>query len=126
MEERGTGIRRMRRAMLDYGLEAPHVEVEDDRFVLTLYGPGDNLDRIHAPETESDALPESVKDEFNERQIKIAKRLAAGEELSSSQLQKDFSVTRETIARDMSLLIERGLARKAGKARATRYVHPSP
>ncbi|NBB80151.1 MAG: DUF4062 domain-containing protein [Verrucomicrobia bacterium] len=121
MEERGTGIRRMRRAMLDYGLSAPYLELDDDRLILTLPGPGDSLDRIKAPV--ADSLAPAVSDELNPRQREIAKRLAQGETLSTSVLQKDFKITRQTVAADMSLLIDLGLAQKTGKARATRYIY---
>lgn len=123
MEERGTGIRRMRRAMLDHGLEVPHVALDDDRFVLTLPGAGDDLSRVKAPASAMGDLPESVMDDLNKRQITILKRLAAGEELTSAQMQRDFAVTRETVARDMAALTELKLARKIGKARATRYIY---
>jgi len=123
MEERGTGIRRMRGAMLDHGLEVPHVETDEDRFVLTLPGPADDLGRIETPALAAESLPKSVLEELNQRQIAILKRLAAGEELTSAQMQRDFSVTRETVARDMGALLELKLARKTGKARATRYIY---
>jgi predicted HTH transcriptional regulator len=125
MEERGTGIRRMRNAMLDHGLDAPQVALDDDSFVLTLPGPADDLSRIRTPEATDLSLPPSVTDELNKRQIRIAQRLVSGENLSSAELQKDFQVTRDTIARDMSLLIELKLAQKTGQARATRYIHGS-
>ncbi len=123
MEERGTGIRRMRRAMLDHGLELPCVALDEDRFVLTLPGPGDDLRRIKAPASAAEALPKSVLAELNQRQVTILKRLADGEELTSAQMQRDFSVTRDTVARDMATLMELKLARKTGKARATRYIY---
>ena len=123
MEERGTGIRRMRAAMLDHGLELPHVAVDEDRFVLTLPGPGDDLSRIKAPASTAEGLPKSVVEELNQRQRAILERLAAGEELTSARMQSDFSVTRETVAQDMAALIELKLAQKIGKARATRYTY---
>jgi len=123
MEERGTGIRRMRRAMLDHGLELPHVNTDEDRFVLTLPGPGDDLGRIKAPASAAESLPKSVLEELSKRQRAILVRLAAGEELTSAGMQSDFSVSRETVARDMAALIELKLAQKVGKARATRYVY---
>ena len=123
MEERGTGIRRMRAAMLDYGLELPHVTLDEDRFVLTLPGPGNDLGRIKAPSSASESLPKSALEELNKRQLAILERLAAGEELTSARMQSDFSVTRETVARDMAALIELKLAQKIGKARATRYIY---
>ena len=126
MEERGTGIRRMRKAMLDHGLEPPHVEFDEDRFVITLPGAGDDLGRIKAPASEQKELSDSIQSELNQRQVTILERLAAGDELSSAQMQKEFSITRDTVARDMALLIELQLARKIGKARATRYLYRNP
>ena len=126
MEERGTGIRRMRRAMLDHGLELPHVTLDQDRFVLTLPGAGHDLSRIKAPVSAAEELPKSVMDELNQRQLTILQKLAAGEELTSARMQRDFSVTRDTIARDMGTLIELRLARKTGKGRATRYRYATP
>lgn len=123
MEERGTGIRRMRRAMLDHGLELPHVNTDENRFVLTLPGPGDDLGRIKAPASAAASLPKSVLEELSKRQRAILVRLAAGEELTSAGMQSDFSVSRETVARDMAALIELKLAQKIGKVRATRYVY---
>lgn len=126
MEERGTGIRRMRRAMWDHGLELPRVALDEDRFVLTLPGPGEDLSRIKAPASAAEDLPKSVLEELNHRQVTILKRLAAGEELTSAQMQLDFSITRDTVARDMATLIELKLAQKTGKARATRYIYAQP
>jgi len=112
--------------MLDHGLELPRVETDADRFVLTLLGPGDNLARIKVPAAPAEALPKSVLAELNKRQIAILKRLAAGEELTSAHMQRDFSITRETVAQDMATLIDLKLARKTGQARATRYIYPAP
>ena len=125
MEERGTGIRRMRNAMLDHGLELPRVTLDEDRFVLTLPGPGDDLSRIKSPASTTDDLPRSVMEQLNQRQVAILQRLAAGEELTSAQMQRNFSITRDTVARDMATLIELNLVRKTGKARATRYIYVS-
>ena len=126
MEERGTGIRRMRAAMLDHGLEPPHVELEQDRFVLTLPGPGDDLSRLKTPASAGDAALDSLHDTLNPRQLQILTRLAGGEELTSAVLQKDFAITRDTVVRDMAALLELGRAAKIGKARATRYVYATP
>lgn len=122
MEERGTGIRRMRAAMLDHGLELPRIGTDEDRFVLTLPGPAGDLSRIKVPASAAADLPKSVVEELNKRQRAILERLAAGEELTSARMQRDFSITRETVARDMATLIGLKLVRKTGKARATRYV----
>jgi predicted DNA-binding transcriptional regulator YafY len=69
------------------------------------------------------SVQKELEEERNQRQVTILKRLAAGEELTSAQMQRDFSVTRDTVARDMATLLELKLAQKTGKARATRYIY---
>lgn len=122
MEERGTGIRRMRRAMLDYGLETPHVEVEDDSFVLTLPGPGDNLERIKAPAAEAESLPPSVSDELNKRQRAVLELAIANGSVTNRQVQDQFNVVQDTALRDLTILCNLKLLLKQGKGRSTHYV----
>ena len=50
MEERDTGIQRMRDVMLDHGLGQPSISVVDNEVIVTLKGSGDNLDRIRIPD----------------------------------------------------------------------------
>ncbi len=122
MEERGTGIRRMRRAMLDYGLDAPHVDIDEDRFVLTLPGPGRDLDRIQAPAVAGDALPNSVLDELNKRQRKILEMTIKNGSIRNRQVQEHFQVVQDTALRDPTILCELKLLLKRGKGRSTHYV----
>lgn len=126
MEERGTGIRRMRRAMLDYGLETPHVQVEDDSFVLTLPGPGENLERIKAPAAEAESLPTSVADELNKRQRAVLELAIANGSVTNSQVQDQFNVVQDTALRDLTILCKLKLLLKQGKGRSTHYVPFSP
>ncbi|QYY37127.1 ATP-binding protein [Ruficoccus sp. ZRK36] len=121
MEERGTGIRRMRGAMLDYGLDAPHVELDEDRFVLTLPGPAEHLDRIKAPVAETEALPASVTDELNKRQQGILELAIRSGEVTNRQVQESFEVARDTAHRDLTILCELNLLLKEGSGRSTHY-----
>lgn len=125
MEERGTGIRRMRRAMLEHGLELPHVETDEDRFVLTLPGPGDDLGRIKAPAATSDGLPKSVREELNQRQLAILELAVSTGSVTNRQVQKQFKVVQDTALRDLIILSELKLLRKQGKGRSTHYVPDS-
>lgn len=126
MEERGTGIRRMRRAMLDHGLELPHVETDEDRFVLTLPGPGDDLGRITAPAATAEGLPKSVMEELNKRQLGVLELAISSGSVTNRQLQDQFKVVRDTAHRDLAILCDLNLLQQEGKGRATRYVPKNP
>ncbi|MCX9079528.1 MAG: ATP-dependent DNA helicase, partial [Candidatus Methanoperedens sp.] len=121
MDERGTGIRRMRAAMLDHGLELPHVAVDEDRFVLTLPGPGDDLSRIKAPASTAEALPKSVVEELNQRQRAILELAIATGAVTNRQVQDQFEVVRDTAHRDLAILCKLDLLQQKGKGRATHY-----
>ena len=121
MEERGTGIRRMRRAMLDHGLEVPHVALDEDRFVLTLPGPGEDLGRIKAPASAAESLPKSVLEELNERQKAILELAISSGSVTNRQVQEQFKVVRDTAHRDLTTLCELDLLQHEGKGRATHY-----
>jgi predicted HTH transcriptional regulator len=121
MEERGTGIRRMRAAMLDHGLELPHVATDEDRFVLTLPGPDDDLSRIKAPASAAADLPKSVIEELNKRQRAILELAVSTGSVTNRQVQEKFRVVRDTAHRDLVILCELGLLQQQGKGRATLY-----
>ncbi len=125
MEERGTGIRRMRRAMLDHGLELPHVALDEDRFVLTLPGPGDDLGRIRTPAFSAEGLPASVAEELNERQKAILELAISTGSVTNRRVQERFKVVQDTALRDLTLLHQLELLQKEGKGRSTRYVPKS-
>ena len=125
MEERGTGIRRMRSAMLDHGLELPHVDTDEDRFVLTLPGPGDDLSRIKAPVSAAESLPKSVLEELNKRQRAILELAISTGSATNRQVQEEFGVVQDTALRDLTILCELKLLQKQGKGRSTHYVPKS-
>ena len=52
MEQRGSGMLRMKSAMFNHGLDVPEINVEDGYFQVTLPGPGDSTDRLRVPPTE--------------------------------------------------------------------------
>lgn len=122
MEERGTGIRRMRRAMLDHGLELPRVALDEDRFVLTLPGPGNDLSRIKAPASAAEDLPKSVLEELNQRQLAVLELAVSTGSVTNRQIQDQFKVVKDTALRDLTILCELNLLEKEGQGRSTRYV----
>ena len=122
MEERGTGIRRMRKAMLDHGLELPQFATDEDRFVLTLPGPAENLARIAVPATATKDLPKSVAEELNKRQLAVLEMAVGSGAVTNRQVQERFQVVKDTALRDLALLCELNFLEKEGQGRSTRYV----
>lgn len=127
IEERGSGFRRMRDAMLDHGLEKPKLGTNTGYFQITLVGPGDDLDRLRVPTSAvGQVIPPSMEEQLNDRQRRIVALMAEGEAVTSRQCVELFGITRDTAARDMSQLVDLGLAQKLGAGRSTRYVLAIP
>ena len=123
IEERGSGFRRMRDAMLDHGLEPPRLGTDTGYFQVTLAGPGDDLDRLRVSASiVGQLISPSIEAKLTARQREMAKMLTNGEELTSKRCQRLFSVSRPSLAKDFGRLIELGIAEKQGQGRATRYV----
>jgi len=120
MEQRGSGIRRMHAAMLDYGLDVPEYSFRDGYFKVMLRGPGDNVDRLKIPAKAT--VSPSVEERLTERQRQMAEQLASGKALASRECQKRFGISGVTAAADFKILVELGIAERVGKGRGTRYV----
>jgi len=126
MEQRGSGFLRMKTAMLDHGLEVPQIDFCDGYFQVILPGPADNLERLRLPKIAAvELMPPSVEQRLNGRQKKMVHALAKGVSLTSRLCVKRFGVTRDTAARDFSLLVELAIAEKKGLGRSTVYVFRS-
>lgn len=122
MEQRGTGFARMRDAMLNHGLEEPHIAQQDGFFVVTLPGPAGNLDRIRTPENAGGLVTPAVEAQLNERQRRMVALLVSGERLTSRRCESEFGVTRDTATRDFALLLKLGIAEKLGRGRSVQYL----
>ena len=122
MEERGTGIQRMHDAMLDHGLYKPLIEVVDNEVIVTLRGPGDNLDLIRTPKTYGGGLEPSIEAKLNERQKAILEEAVANGSVSTGWCTNTFSIVKDTAVRDIKELVELGLLEPKGKGRGRHYV----
>jgi ATP-dependent DNA helicase RecG len=123
IEERGSGFRRMRDAMLDHGLEKPKLGTNTGYFQITLVGPGDDLDRLRVPSgVVGQLISPSLEAELTDRQREMVKMLANGEQLASKRCQELFAVSRPSLAKDFRRLVELGIAERQGQGRATRYI----
>lgn len=121
MEQRGSGIRRMRTAMLDHGLEAPEYSFRDGYFTVILRGPGDNVDKITLPSR--GGIPASVEERLSDNQRQILEWLAAGETMTNRKCQKRLGVSKVTATKELRALVVHGLAEQIGKGRSIRYVY---
>jgi predicted HTH transcriptional regulator len=63
-----------------------------------------------------------LEDRLTARQQKMAKLLAQGHPLTSGKCQTMFGVSNVTVVKDLTFLVEVGIAKQEGKGRSTRYI----
>ncbi len=122
MEQRGSGIGRMRDAMVNHGLGVPKYDEVEGYFRVTLKGPGDDLDQLRVPKTASAGIPPAVEDQLTQRQRDIVSRLAKSEMVSSGSCMKLYGITRQAVNADFTKLLSLGLIQRVGAGRSTHYV----
>jgi ATP-dependent DNA helicase RecG len=122
MDQRGSGIGRMKTAMLNHGLNGPEYALTEGYFCVTLKGPGDDLDCLRIPAGASAGLPPAVEEQLNARQKRILAYVSETGLVTSGWCRKEFDVTYNTAYRDLSALVELRLLNQKGKGRSTRYV----
>jgi len=118
IEQFGTGIERMRRAMQAHGLPAPRFEAGLGWFRVVFLGPGEHI---------LDLIPEEGITDLrvlglNERQIKALRLMVnEGRTMTASQYVQLFGVNRRTAQRDLTRLVARGQAKRIGQGVAIIY-----
>lgn len=123
MEELGTGVVRMMKAMLDHGLEAPEYSFRDDCVVVTFRGPGDALEKIRTHDARAVFdVPPSVTESLTGNQKTILKELLQRGQCDVPQLAATLEVTGQAVRKDLAKLQKLALVEKRGQARATYYV----
>ncbi len=122
MEERGTGIQRMRDSMLNHGLDKPQITIVDHEVVVMLPGPGDDLDRIRTPENFAGGLAPSVEARLNQRQKAILSEIVKTGSVTTGWITKTLGVVKDTAVRDINELMDLGLIEPKGAGRGRHYV----
>jgi predicted HTH transcriptional regulator len=122
MDQRGSGIGRMKAAMLDHGLDAPDYDMIDGYFRVSLKGPGDDLDRLRIPAGTPSGIPPAVEEQLSDRQRDILARLAEGQQISSAQCMSLYGISRQAINADFSKLLGFAVIQRVGAGRSTHYV----
>ena len=121
MDQRGSGIGRMKSSMLNHGLPEPLYDLIDGYFRVTLEGPGDDLDRLKEPSDTHGIIPAAIEEQLNERQRKIMGQANAVGIVTSGWCLKTLSISYNTAYLDLSGLVDKGLLVRTGKGRSTRY-----
>ena len=123
IEERGSGVRRMRDAMLDHGLDRPKLGMDTGYFQVTLSGPGDNLDRLRVPASAAGQIvPPSIEDRLNDRQRVIVRHVVEEGDVVRRWCVERFGIANDTAGRDLRDLVELGVLVRIGQGRSVRYV----
>ncbi|MBL7197411.1 MAG: putative DNA binding domain-containing protein [Candidatus Omnitrophica bacterium] len=112
-EKMGSGITRMNRWMLDWGLEKPKIEVSENFFEITFYGPGESI--IEHKETNYSAY--NLKD----RQIKALKHLEGKGKFALLEYIKLTSVSKATAQRDLNDLLSKKIIERKGRRSGGKY-----
>ena len=123
IEERGSGMRRMRDEMLDHGLDPPRLAADTGFFQVVFPGPGEDIDRLRVPASAVGLLvTPAVEARLNDRQRRILAQILADGAVTSGWCRGEFNVTYDTANRDLKALTDQGLIQRKGKGRGTVYV----
>lgn len=115
IENWGSGIPRMKRAMREYNLPLPVFEEPGPDFTVTCYGPGEQFMR------ELEARPEWMTG-LNARQIKTVEYLAEHSQITNREYRQMFNVGATTAIDDLAGLVEKRLVKRQGTGRSAAYI----
>jgi ATP-dependent DNA helicase RecG len=122
MEQRGSGIGRMKAAMLNHGLSAPAFDLIDGYLRVIFKGPGDNLDCLRLPPENSSGIPPAIFEQLSKRQIKILEQAVKEGRVTTGWATSALKVAKDTAVRDLNGLCDLGLLNKQGRGRGVHYV----
>lgn len=121
IEERGSGIRRMREYMLNHGLDKPLIGADTGYFQIVLPGPGGDIERIKTPASGLAVTP-AIEAQLTERQKEIIKYVLGSGSVTRRWCATAFGVSPDTARIDLKILVKKGLLMPSGKGRAACYV----
>ncbi len=125
MEERGTGIQRMMASMLDHGLDKPVINLIDGEVTVTLFGPGEDLERIKTPSNVPGIVSPAMEAKLNDRQKAIIRKVLTDGSVTSGWVMRSFGVVKDTAARDLKELCNYSLLEQKGRGRSVHYILPA-
>jgi len=122
MDQRGSGIGRMKDAMLNHGLSVPEYDLTDGYFRVTLKGPADDLDRLRVPVEVGAGIPPAIVEQLSKRQISILEQAVKDGKVTTGWVVASLNIAKDTAVRDLKGLCELGLLSMQGKGRGVHYV----
>lgn len=117
IEKLGTGLKKMREAMLKHGLKEPIYDINRAFFQITFLGPGKDILNLVKPSNEVDLRELGL----NERQIKALNKIQYKKIITATEYEKLLGTTHKTAQRDLSELIQKGFMRKEGTKKGAKY-----
>ena len=114
IEEKGSGLGRMRDAMISHGLRPPVFDFADGYFVVTLPG--------HEQAWSSTRLAPGLLAKLEDRQKRIIDFVDENGRITRNDCVKRFKVSSKTATRELNRLVEVGVLEKREKGPATHYV----
>jgi hypothetical protein len=122
MDERGSGIRRMREGMERHGLELPRFALAGDEFIVTLPAPQESAEELASPLVPDALNPLSTFKSLTEQQSAVLTRVLESGHVQTAWCVQNLGVSRDTAWRLLNDLLEQGLLMTTGTGRGTRYV----
>jgi ATP-dependent DNA helicase RecG len=116
MDERGSGITRMRSEMQQQGLPFPVFSLNEDEFTVTLHSKTDKEEKEETEDT-----PPAVES-ITDRQNEILRRAISKGSITTAECVRELGIVKDTAWRDIKDLMEKGFLRKEGTGRSSRYV----
>jgi len=116
IEDLGTGVRRIRAAMANSGLQPPVFAEEHHQFIITLYGAAAE-GGIVAP-----VADEAARWGLNERQARALAYLKTYGQITRSEYCELTGVQKSEAHRELQAMVQKGLVVQQGRGRSVHYV----
>jgi ATP-dependent DNA helicase RecG len=115
IENWGSGILRMKKAMHEHHLASPIFHEPGPSFTVTFHGPEERFMR------DLETRPEWMTG-LNERQIKAVEYLAEQGKITNQGYRQMFAVSSKTAADDLAGLMKKHMVKRHGAGRSTVYI----
>jgi len=113
VEKAGTGIQRMKNAMMKSGLKEPKIEASENFFMITFHG--------HEKEELGEISEGREVIALNERQRKALEYITKNEHITTRTLSKIANISERQARYDLNDLVKKGIIYAEGETTARRY-----